>query len=144
MQRRVELKSLADTEKLAAEIASQIFGGQIIALEGPVGAGKTTFTKAFAASLGISKTIVSPTYTLLQPYKLPAAKNGVATLIHIDAYRIESPVELTAIGFEDFLQDNTAVLLIEWAEKIIPLVGARPTVWLTFTHDSQKRFCEIK
>ncbi len=144
MHKRVELKSLEDTEKLAAEIAAQIFGGQIIALDGPVGAGKTTFTKAFAASLGISKTIVSPTYTLLQPYELPTPKNGVATLIHIDAYRIESPAELSAIGVDDFLHDNSCVLLIEWAEKIIPLLDGRPTLWLKFGCDGEKRFCEIR
>ena len=125
--------------KLAEIIACQILAGQILALSGPVGAGKTTFVKAFAAALGVSETVVSPTYTLLQPYNLPNAINGVEKLIHIDAYRLESAAELRAIGFDDFVNDSRAVIVIEWAENIGELLVGRDVQWIDFLFENGRR-----
>lgn len=143
MQSHFVLNSIQDTEKMAREIAGEVRAGQILALSGPIGAGKTTFVKAFAAALGIEKTIVSPTYTLLQPYTLPRAVNGIKTLVHIDAYRLESAEELTAIGFEDFLNDPTALIVIEWAEKVEKILVNQKIITLNFSMDDSMRACEI-
>lgn len=144
MQTSIVLNTLEDTEQIAEKIASKIVGGQILALSGPVGAGKTTFAKLFAASLGIEKTVLSPTYTLLQPYTLPKPIRGITTLIHIDAYRLESPAELSAIGFEDFLNDPTAIILIEWAENIAELLNKHSVIWMNFEIEKDLRICKIK
>lgn len=143
MQSHFVLNSIQDTKKMAREIAGEVRAGQILALSGPIGAGKTTFVKAFAAALGIEKTIVSPTYTLLQPYTLPRAVNGIKTLVHIDAYRLESAEELTAIGFEDFLNDPTALIVIEWAEKVEKILVNQKIITLNFSMDDSMRACEI-
>lgn len=144
MQTSTVLNTLEDTEKLAEKIASEIVGAQILALSGPVGAGKTTFAKLFAAALGIEKTIVSPTFTLLQPYTLPKPIRGITTLIHIDAYRLESPDELTAIGFYDFINDPTTIILIEWAENIAELLSNQSVIWLHIEIENDLRVCKIK
>lgn len=132
MQTYTVLNSLEDTGTLARKIADTINGGEILALSGPIGAGKTTFTKAFAAALGVAATVVSPTYTLLQPYELPRAIRGITTLIHIDAYRLENADELRAIGFEDFLHDPSKIILIEWAENVEKLLQGQKIYWLKF------------
>ncbi|MCX6781089.1 MAG: tRNA (adenosine(37)-N6)-threonylcarbamoyltransferase complex ATPase subunit type 1 TsaE [Candidatus Magasanikbacteria bacterium] len=144
MQTKIELKSIEDTEKLANKIASEIFGGQILALEGPVGAGKTTFVKALAKELGITETVVSPTYTLLQPYELPNSVNGVNTLIHIDAYRLESAEDLRAIGVEDFLNDFSALVIIEWPENCAEIFENRKVTFLKFEIIGEKRTATIQ
>ncbi len=138
------LNTLEDTEKLAEKIASEILGGQILALSGPVGAGKTTFAKLFAAALGIEKTVLSPTYTLLQPYTLPKPIRGITTFIHIDAYRLESPEELTAIGFADFLGDPSVIILIEWAEHAGNLLDSQSVIRMNFEIEDGLRICSLK
>lgn len=80
----------------------------IVALEGPMGAGKTTFTKALAKILGIKDEIVSPTFVLHRPY------NG---LNHLDCWRMESGGELEQIGFEKIL-DSKSITVVEWAERV--------------------------
>jgi len=144
METSFVLNTLEDTEALAEKIAREITGGQILALSGPVGAGKTTFAKLFAAALGIEKTVLSPTYTLLQPYTLPHPIRGISTLIHIDAYRLESPEELTAIGFSDFTNDPSTVILIEWAENIASLLAGQSVIWMNLEIDGDIRICKIK
>jgi len=144
METSFVLNTLEDTEALAEKIASEITGGQILTLSGPVGAGKTTFAKLFAAALGIEKTVLSPTYTLLQPYTLPQPIRGISTLIHIDAYRLESPEELSAIGFSDFTNDPSTVILIEWAENVADLLADQSVIWMNLEIDGDIRICKIK
>lgn len=144
METDIVLNTLEDTEKLAEKISSEIVGGQILALSGPVGAGKTTFAKLFAAALGIEKTVLSPTYTLLQPYTLPKPIRGITTFVHIDAYRLESAEELAAIGFTDFLGDPSVIILIEWAENVAELLFDQSVIWMNLEIDGDMRVCKIK
>lgn len=144
METNIVLNTLEDTEKLAEKIASEIVGGQILALSGPVGAGKTTFAKLFAAALGIEKTVLSPTYTLLQPYTLPKPIRGITTFVHIDAYRLESAEELAAIGFADFLGDPSTIILIEWAENVAELLFDQSVIWMNLEIDGDMRVCKIR
>lgn len=112
------LPKLADTKKLAALLAKKLNSHSVLALSGPIGAGKTTLVKSLAKNLGITKTVKSPTFTLLQPYHLPRARRGIKTLVHVDCYRVDDPKELLHIGLIDFLNDPTILVVIEWAEKI--------------------------
>ena len=86
--------------------------GEVIALTGDLGTGKTVFCKGFAKGLGVNETVSSPTFTLLQEYE-----SGRLPLYHFDVYRIGDVSEMEETGFEDCVYGN-GVTLIEWAELI--------------------------
>lgn len=92
-------------------IASRLHGGEVIALIGGLGAGKTTLAKGIARGLGVEDEVVSPSFTLIQQYE------GRLGLTHIDLYRLDGAEEFEMIGGEEFLYTD-GVTLIEWAEKI--------------------------
>lgn len=103
-----ETKSPKETFKLAKNIASKLVGGEIIILEGELGAGKTTFTKGIAKALGIDEEVTSPTFVLMKEYE------GRLKLYHFDLYRIENQDELEELGFSDYMYDKNGVCIIEW------------------------------
>ncbi len=106
------LESLTEpgVEALGARIAGVLFPGAFLALFGGLGAGKTTFTRALAAALGISDA-ASPTFTIVQEHE------GTLPLFHFDAYRLASADELYAIGFDDYLA-RAGVIIMEWCENV--------------------------
>ncbi len=91
-------------------LAAQV--GSVFALEGDLGAGKTVFAKGFAAGLGITEVISSPTFTILQIYD-----SGRLELYHYDAYRIEDPSEMEEIGYTDYFYGE-GTCLVEWPGNI--------------------------
>ena len=95
---------------LAAEVAAEARAGDLIALRGPLGVGKTTFARAFIRALGGDEDVPSPTFTLVQTYAL--APSPVA---HFDLYRLENAEELWELGIEDALADG--IVLMEWPER---------------------------
>jgi len=88
----------------------------VVALEGNLGAGKTTFVQTLARELGVGDTVQSPTYMLMKKYKVTNPK--FKTLVHIDAYRLESPDEFGALKPEQFLNDPQTLVLVEWPERL--------------------------
>lgn len=100
-----------ETTSYGERIASQLKGGEVIALIGGLGAGKTTLAKGIARGLGVEDEVVSPSFTLIQQYE------GRLTLTHIDLYRLDGAEDFEMIGGEEFLYTD-GVTLIEWAEKI--------------------------
>lgn len=110
MAKTYTTNSAEETYELGRRIGQELADGDIVALYGDLGAGKTVLTKGIAAGLNIDKEIVSPTFTLLRTY------NGKAILQHFDLYRIEDEEELQHIGFYDAL-DSDAVSVIEWPEN---------------------------
>ena len=119
-------KSSEETERLGREMAEKAGPGEIYALDGDLGAGKTVFAKGFAKGLGIEESINSPTFTILQVYE-----EGRLPLYHFDVYRIEDPLEMAEIGYEEYF-DGSGVCLVEWAsliEEILP----KETVHITMT-----------
>lgn len=106
----IELKSLAETEALAAAIAGLAVTGDVVALHGDLGAGKTAFARAFIVARGGDE-VPSPTFTLVQSYDLPGG-----CVYHFDFYRIETADEVVELGFEEALTDG--ISLIEWPEKM--------------------------
>ena len=90
--------------------------GQVYALVGDLGVGKTVFTKGFAEGLGIEEPVNSPTFTILQIYE-----EGRLPLYHFDVYRIEEPEEMEEIGLDEYI-DGDGVCLIEWAGRIEELL----------------------
>lgn len=108
-------KSPAETRARAETFASSLRGGEVIALQGDIGVGKTVFTKGLAAGLGITSNVTSPTFNIVRQY------NGRLPLYHFDVYRITDPDEMLEIGFEEYLYSG-AVVVIEWPELISDLI----------------------
>ncbi len=96
--------------------------GDILCLTGDLGAGKTTFTKAFALGMEIEEHITSPTFTIIQEYE------GKIPLYHFDVYRIDDPLELEEIGYEEYFFGR-GVTIIEWADMIKDLIP-RESLWM--------------
>src|SRR5229473_496352 len=114
----IELPDEAATAALAAHIAALARPGDVIALKGELGAGKTSFARAFIRARGGVEAVPSPTFTLVQVYEL-----ADGTIWHIDAYRLRDPEEAWELDIEDAFRDG--VSLIEWPERLGPLVPAR-------------------
>lgn len=109
-----------ETAAVAKELAAGLRGGETIALYGELGAGKTTFTQALAKALGVKKRVQSPTFILMQEYRLP--KRGAAKLLlHVDAYRGDV-VQFKAVGLTEYLRSPETIVLVEWADRIQELL----------------------
>lgn len=103
-----KVKSVEQTYALAEKFAKTLDGGEVVLLEGDLGAGKTTFTKGLAKALGVKEEVTSPTFTILNVYE-----DGRVKLNHLDMYRVESADELAELGIEECF-DEDAVTVIEW------------------------------
>jgi tRNA threonylcarbamoyladenosine biosynthesis protein TsaE len=103
------------TIRLGLEIGKQLQPGSVVALHGPLGAGKTTLAKGIARSLNIEEALTSPSFTLIAEYEGSREGNPV-TLYHIDLYRISHPQEIEDLGMEEIL-NGEGICVIEWAEK---------------------------
>jgi tRNA threonylcarbamoyladenosine biosynthesis protein TsaE len=107
----VALPDLAATEALAARIAAVLKPGDVVALYGGLGAGKTTLVRGILAALGHRGEVPSPTFAIIEVYDPPAVRLPV---VHADFYRLQSPAEADEIGLDDYRQG--AVLLAEWPD----------------------------
>ena len=105
-------QSPEETEALGAALASSLRPGQVVAFRGPLGAGKTAFTRGLARGLGVTGPVTSPTYTIVNEYT-----GGRMPLFHFDMYRLGSADELFDIGWEDYL-DRGGVCAVEWSENV--------------------------
>ncbi|OYW71096.1 MAG: tRNA (adenosine(37)-N6)-threonylcarbamoyltransferase complex ATPase subunit type 1 TsaE [Aerococcus viridans] len=129
MTYRIEWASEADTDAFAQKLATQVQAGDIICLEGNLGAGKTTFTKYFAKALGIDQAIKSPTYTIIREYE-----DNDIPLYHMDAYRLEETGS-DSVGLEDYLNGD-GVTIIEWPQFVVQDLP-KDYLWLTLTTSSE-------
>ena len=107
----LELNNEQDTQKLAQVLAQHVQQG-VIYLIGDLGAGKTTLTRYLLQCLGHQGSVKSPTYTLVEPYKV----NG-QEIFHFDLYRLNDPYELELMGIRDYLDVPNALFLFEWPSK---------------------------
>ncbi len=129
----IESAREADTFEAGRKIGAAAKPGQIFALSGDLGVGKTVLAKGLAAGLGIAEPVNSPTFTILQMYE-----GGRLPLYHFDVYRIADPEEMYEIGYEDFFFGG-GVCLVEWAEQIAELMPEH-TVWITINKDLEQGF----
>ncbi|WP_199507217.1 MULTISPECIES: tRNA (adenosine(37)-N6)-threonylcarbamoyltransferase complex ATPase subunit type 1 TsaE [unclassified Psychrobacter] len=109
------LHSENDTEALAHMLADLPLSGSVW-LSGDLGAGKTTLTRYWLRALGHKGAVKSPTYTLVEPYQIAHAGQYIS-VYHADLYRLQDPEELSFIGFDDYLDEPHALVLIEWASR---------------------------
>lgn len=108
---QTELPDLAAMSAWGAKLAQQVRAGDVIALEGGLGAGKTTLARAIIAALGHSGEVPSPTFTIVETYDAPPLRVPVA---HADFYRLEDPCEAIELGIDDYREG--AVLIAEWPD----------------------------
>lgn len=95
-----------------AAFAERLLPGDVVALYGDLGSGKTRFAKGISRGLGVTENVTSPTFTIINEHR-----NGRMSLFHFDCYRIRTVAELDELGFEEYL-DGGGVTLIEWAELV--------------------------
>lgn len=118
MNKEVVTSSIEETQEFAQEFAKSLKPGNIVALYGELGAGKTIFVQGLAKGLGFRGKVFSPTFIFMRPYKISNQKSKIKTLYHIDLYRLEEIADLKNIGIEEFISEKNSVSAIEWAEKI--------------------------
>ena len=119
-------KNVTETKKIADKHAKFIKSGQIITLTGDLGGGKTTYIQALAKTLGVQKRVTSPTFVLMKIY--PVKHKHLDKICHIDAYRIQNPEDLLAIGAGEYLKDKKCLTLIEWGEKVRSILPAHKKI----------------
>lgn len=102
----------------------------VLALKGDLGAGKTTFTQQLAKQLGVTEPITSPTFTIMKGYSLTHKKFD--QLLHIDAYRFESPDEAAPLGLSQIFKTPRLLVCVEWPERIAEFLPPE-TITLTFS-----------
>lgn len=110
---KVITKTREETEAFACEYAKTLRAGDVVLLDGDMGAGKTVFSKGVAKGLGIKEEVTSPTYAYMNDYD--------GRLFHYDCYRIESVAQAENLGLADYF-DMGGICLIEWAQNIAPLL----------------------
>ena len=123
------LKSPKETIEFGRRFGRQLKGGEVIALCGPLGSGKTHLIKGIAAGLGAedNKRVNSPTFVIVNEYE------GRLDIYHIDAYRLDSVAEFEMLGFDDFCYPDS-VVLIEWADKVESALQALNTIRIALEH----------
>ncbi|MFN4018972.1 MAG: tRNA (adenosine(37)-N6)-threonylcarbamoyltransferase complex ATPase subunit type 1 TsaE [Erythrobacter sp.] len=109
---RVTLPDLAAVADFGARIAACLRAGDVVALEGGLGAGKTTLARAILSGLGHRGEVPSPSFTIIETYDAPPLRVAV---VHADFYRLENPEELAEIGLDDYREG--AVLIAEWPDR---------------------------
>ncbi len=122
------------TQVAAKEILEAIGATEralVIALEGNLGAGKTTFTQGLGKELGIGEPILSPTFVIMKRY--PVSGKKYKNLYHIDAYRLDGFNDMESILEKEVFDDPANLIVVEWAEKIKDILPST-TVWIKFEH----------
>jgi len=129
---RFQTKSGKETENLGKKIGRKILKekpgkiAKVIALEGDLGGGKTTFLKGFAKGLGIREKILSPTFIIFRKFKIRvnSCPNSCkfANFYHVDCYRIEKPREILNLGFRKIIKNPKNIVAIEWANRIHQII----------------------
>ena len=129
--------SAEETVELGKKIGSFLKKGDIIAMQGTLGAGKTTMTKGIAQALGINETITSPTFCLISEYE------GKMPLYHMDVYRLDGAEDFANLGTEDMLYGE-GVSIIEWSEKIMEELPHKTIILKLEPHDDGARTITIE
>ena len=113
--KKITTHSYLETEEFAQNFAKEVNPGDVIALYGELGSGKTTFTKGLAKGLGITDRVTSPTFVLMKDYDLPSSDNS--KLHHLDLYRLDSSDEIKSLDLNELVSQAANIFVIEWAQK---------------------------
>ena len=121
-------------ESIMEEVAAK--GAVVVALEGALGAGKTTFAQGFAEGLGVKEKVKSPTFVLVHKHALKKKKR-FKHFYHADCYRLESEKDVNAIGLDEAMQDPENIVLVEWARRIKKALP-KDTIVVKFTYINEQ------
>jgi tRNA threonylcarbamoyladenosine biosynthesis protein TsaE len=130
-----------DWDAIAIDIAKLLKPGDIVALKGPLGAGKTTCVQALARALGAKKIPKSPTFSMLRTYAVRYAT--IKRLLHVDAYRIEREYDLLPLDLDAELAVQGTMLVLEWPERVPRWIGARQVKTLTIEVRARGRYASF-
>jgi tRNA threonylcarbamoyladenosine biosynthesis protein TsaE len=109
--RAIVARGVAATWRVARQVAARLPSGGVVALQGDLGAGKTTFVQGLARALGVTRPVTSPTFAIVSEYQ-----GAQLRLIHFDLYRLHSPDDLLALGFQEYLERG-ALVALEWPDR---------------------------
>lgn len=113
------------TQEIAETFAKDLMPGDVLALYGDLGSGKTTFTNGLAKHFGIEKPITSPTFVIQKSYRIEKNESGIVELVHIDAYRMSGSEDAESIGLPEYFNRNDVITIIEWPERIEDMLPER-------------------
>ena len=134
--------SARQTQELGQDTANRLRGGEVLALTGELGSGKTTFVQGLALGLGITQRIISPTFVLMREYgmKRKGESGKGKRLYHVDLYRLEGNLEqeIKNLGLEDIWSKEENIVVIEWAEKIASILP-KTAKWIRFERLDEER-----
>ena len=116
---KYESFSSEQTKKIASDFAKTLKGGEVVLLEGDLGSGKTTFVQGLAEALGVEEPVRSPTFTIMNLYKIK--HDQIKQIAHFDFYRLEQEADLEDLGLEEWLGRDDTVVLIEWPKGEFPV-----------------------
>lgn len=120
-----------EMDRLASKVAESLENGGVLGLIGNLGTGKTTFTKRICKYFGITENVKSPTFTYVIEYT-----SGIRPVYHFDVYRIMNPREIYEIGFEDYIGEESSIIIVEWADNIIDEMPEN-TVYVEIEHNGE-------
>jgi len=134
MKKTYITKNFRETQTLGEILAKELQGGEIIALSGELGGGKTTFAQGVLKGLKTKGPYTSPTFLVMKHYKkeIPNPKSKIQNIYHIDCYRIGAK-DILDLGWEEIIASKKNVAIVEWAERIKRIVPSR-AVWVRFKH----------
>lgn len=136
--RRFEVDSVEATWRVAADLATLLVPGTVVALHGELGSGKTTFVQGLGAALGIKRLITSPTFTVCSEYRCERF-----TFVHFDLYRLTGPDDLLVTGYLEYIEDG-AVVVVEWPERAGDLIPTDALqVYFTLGAEPESRVIEV-
>lgn len=146
---KIITNSSQETKKIGIKLAAVIKKERVnpkqalvIALEGDLGSGKTTFIQGLAAGLGVKENVLSPTFVIQKDF--PLSQKKYKNLFHIDAYRLKKPEELLELGFSDLIKNPENIIVIEWADKVKEILP-KNIVWIEFKNlDENERKITIE
>ena len=132
--KKIITKSEKETYDFGYSVGKTLKGGEVILLDGELGAGKTVFTKGLASALGITQPITSPTFTILNVYE-----NEPLCLYHYDAYRLSSGEEAYEAGLTEYFYDDGGVCVIEWAQNVASaLTGEEIKITINYLSSNER------
>jgi tRNA threonylcarbamoyladenosine biosynthesis protein TsaE len=132
----VHLSNAEETLALGRELGEAAGSGEVIALLGDLGAGKTTLTQGIVRALGYEQEVTSPTFSLVQEYR-----GGRLEIFHFDFYRVEEEHELLDLGWDDYLERG-GVVIVEWP-SLFPDLLPPGTKWIRLSHREEGRFAAL-
>lgn len=122
MKQTIVTHSFEETRRIGYDFAKKMHGGEVLALYGDLGSGKTTFTQGLAHGLGIERNVISPTFIIMRSYEIKGkaerVKGEVKWFYHVDLYRIGDEREVEDLGLLELMGDPENIVVIEWPEKI--------------------------